>query len=247
MSFKAKTDYCGLAATYSAALQTRDDKENLSSQSYRPVSNEGEIFANEIFGDDSAPSNTYGLKAKLEATGASGKPAKLCIGAAAVTTVGDKKYGLESVQINTGAGTPVAISAVAQELEEGASAANAIKFEVPAFTVETRHKAQDIFGAISAIVNATMTSCNAQIACTISKDKIAGTKVSSDCNSGLITITGTLLQKSTANDAAAVSLTVAAGWTLDQAPNRTNPESAYPEYAFTITRALEIYTAPANS
>lgn len=241
MAFLQKTDFGGLATKFNSALQVRDDNANPSAENYRPVSNDGEIFANEVYGEDSAPSNSYALKATLE--NKANDP--LMIGAGAITTVDSKKFALESLNINTGAGNPVSIDASTQELESGADGTGT-KFVVPPFTVETKHKAQDIFGAISAITNATMTKLDHAIGCTITKDKIAGTKISSGANAGLITITGTLLQKSTANNAAAVSLTVASGWTLDQAPARTNPESAYPEYAFTITKALELYVAPAQ-
>ena len=238
MAFAQKTDYSSLTTKFDSALQVRDETENASAESYRPISNDGDIFANEVYGEDSAPSNNYALKGTLE--NKANDP--LLIGAGAVKTVGNKKFGLETLNINTSAGTPVAISASVQELESDADNTGT-RFVVPPFTVTTKHKAQDIFGAIDSITNATMTTLNHVIGCTITRDKIEGTKLSSDANSGLITITGTLLQKSTANNAAAPTLTVANGWTLTQKPTRTNPESAYPEFAFTITKALELYVA----
>ena len=235
MSFATKKDYCGLTTVFSTALDIRDDAENKTAQVYRPVSNEGEILAEEVYGEDSAPSNNYALKAAISASAGD-----LQIGTGVITTVDSKKYALESVTINTSAGSPVSISATSQELEEGATTTNAVAFAVPAFALSTRHIAQDIFSAITASANGTVTSLQCVINCTITKDSVAGTKVSSDANSGLLMITGTLLQKSTANNAAAPSITVASGFTLAAPLTRTNPESAYPEFSFTITKPLAI-------
>ena len=236
MSFLAKTDFCGLATAYPTALAVRDDKANLSEEAYRPVDNDGVIFAEEIYGEDSAPANSYALKGSWTTTAL----APLTVGAGAINTIDNKPYALASVTINTSAGSPVSVSATSDELEEGASTANAAVFVVPPFSLATTHKAQDIFGAIDTVTNATITQLNHVIGCTIRKDKLAGVKLSSGANTGLLTITGTLLQKSTLPNAAAVSITLNSGWTLAARPSRTNPESQYPEFAFTITRPLAL-------
>lgn len=234
MSFLAKKDYSGLSATYSSALAVRKDSPNISTQAYRPVDNDGEIFAEEIYGEDAAPSNDYGLKGQWATTA----QAPLTIGAGVITTVDSKKYGRENITINTGAGSPVTVSATAQQLEDGASTDGTV-FKVPAFTLTTAHKAQDIFGAIDEVTNGSVTQLNYAISCTISKDKIAGVKYSSGANTGLLTITGKLLQKSTAGSAAEPGITLNTGFTLvNLTPD--NPESTYPEYSFTITRPLEL-------
>lgn len=238
MAFLEKTDFCGLAAKFQNAIQVRDDNENASSQTYAPATNDGDIFVEEVYGDDSAPSNNYAIKATVNNT--ANDPLK--IGAGAVKTVNQKKFALETLTVNTSAGTPVAISATCQELEADAADTGTC-FIIPPFKIETKHKAQDIFGAINSVTNATMTQLNHTIGCTITKDKIAGLNISSDANSGLITITGRLLQKSTAQNAAAPTITVTDGWTIRQKLTRTNPESSYPEYAFTLTRALALYVA----
>lgn len=239
MAFATKKDYCGLVAKFnsgtSVVLEIRDANENKSVQTYRAVDNSGAVIAEETFGSDSAPANSYALKATLDAD-----DGDLQVGSAVITTVDGVKYALQSVTINTSAASPVQISAVAQQVESGASAANAVAFDVPAFTVTTRHVAQDIFSAISTQTNLSVTSLQAVISCNVTKDTITGEIISSDANTGTITITGTALQRSTANNAAAPAIAFADGWSVTSPLSCTNPETTYPTYSFTISKPLAL-------
>jgi len=229
MAFKEKTDYCGLS-TVSANFVVRDDNVNGSNEVYRPQGQDGSFVAVEVFGDDSAPSNSYGVKANTTLTAGAIKLNK-------ITTVGNKPYALESVNIGTSAGSPVTLSATCQEVEAGATDAASDHYEVPALTINKSQSAQILFSAFTISgTGCELTDCAAAIACQVGKDKVAGTKIASDINSGLITVTGTILQ----TGATAPTLAAATGWTLTKPAtlSPSNGETTYPTYTFEVTKAL---------
>ena len=89
MAFAVKTDYCGLIAATTPSTQDavsplviRDATENVSVEKYQPQGADGSFVGTEIYGQDSAPSNSYGLRADLKLEDGAIKLNK-------VTTVGD--------------------------------------------------------------------------------------------------------------------------------------------------------------
>jgi len=254
MAFAVKFDFCGLVEATKqnnvAALLIRDHAINGSNEEYAPNGQNDDIIGIDIYGGDSAPTNSYGLKMKIACVAGAIKLNSIVertdgTGQSAVT----KKYGLENVKIVCKGGSPVAISATAQELEDTATAANQGYYWIPAFAVDTKYEAQDIFGAFTmGGEGCHLTETTADIACKIKKDDVAGVKVSSDCGSGLITVSGTIL--STAGNeptitpkAEAVSLgnEMTSNWVLTKSPKPTesNPEKAAKQFTFELKLPLK--------
>lgn len=238
MAFQTKTDYSGLTSLIGSSLVIRDDNPNDSVETYFPQGQDGSFVAGEVYGQDSAPTNTFGLKANLVHTEGTIKLGK-------VTSIGDgssaKKYKLESIEITTGSATPVGFSVTSQEVESGAT--DDCVYDVPAFAVTTKQHAQDIFSALT--LNGSgceFTQLTARIACSVNKDKVAGMKISSDINSGVIEITGTILQTGTTDP----TLAVAEGWVISQPPTAPTPETAYKTWSFTVRKNLKKSTVSAS-
>jgi len=239
MAFANKTDFCGLVAATtpsggSAVLVIRSANENATAEKYQPQGQDGSFLATEVFGADSAPSNAYGLKANLSAAAGAIKLNKVT-----VIGTGDnaKNYALESLTIKTSAGAAPTVDATCQEIEAGATDAAQCHYSVPAFAVTTKHHAQDIFSAlVLSGSGCSFTELSATIGGSINKDKVEGVKISSDINSGVITITGTVLQ--TGDTAPTLGVTSNAGWVITGPLNCTNPEAAYKSYSFEVQKVL---------
>lgn len=242
MAFQTKTDFCGLTDITELAqlLLVRDDNENKTSETYQPQGQDGSIIATEVFGEDSAPTNSYGLKGDINLAAGKIKLNK-------ITEVDGKKFALETITISTSGGSPVAISATCQEIEAGANDNGQCHYSVPALVLSKKHHAQILFGAFTLTgAGCSLTECAATIGGSISKDKVEGVKVSSDINSGLITVTGTVLQ--TGSTAPTITANTADGWVLTAPPTCANAESVYKTYTFTVTKALakDAVTPPSN-
>lgn len=228
MAFKAKVDYCGLTANDALkdALLIKDDNPNESRQKYQPQGQDGSYVLTEVYGEDSSPSNNYGLKKDLS----------LAAGAVklnAVTKVGGKCYALEKISIGTGASKAVTISASCKQIEADATDSAQCHYPVPALTLTRKQHAQILFGAFT-VTGGELTECSAAIGGSVSTDKVAGVTISSDINSGVITVSGKILQ--TGDEKPTVN--VADGWVLTVAPSGANPETAYPEYSFEVEKIL---------
>lgn len=254
MAFAVKIDYCGLVEATkqdgTAVLLVRDHNYNGTEQKYQPNGQNGDFVLTHIYGSDSAPSNTYALKADVSLKAGAIKLNKIVditedSGDAQVT----RKYALENVKITTKGGSPVSIEATCQEIEGTATDARQGVYWIPAFKLSTRYEAQDIFGAFT--MNGSgchLLDCTAEMACTIAKDDVAGDKISSDADSGIITVSGTILSTSgnvptitPSIDAIDIGNGMSSTWVLTKTPKPTeqNPEKACKQYTFELQLPLQ--------
>lgn len=236
MAIPAKTDYCGLATTFANSLVTVADEENPSPSKYQPQGQDGSFIATEVYGEDAAPTNTYKLKADIDADAGD-----LVLNS--VTTIDGKKYALEQVTISTSGGAAPAITATCRRVEAGATDAANCLYEIPAFVLKRIQHAQDIFSALTLTGSGSVfTQLDATIGCTVNPESANGILIASDANSGAITITGTILQSGTT----APTLSAGTGWTITQTPACSNPENQYKSYSFEVQKILA-KTAPTAS
>ena len=240
MPFLVKKDFCGLSKK-SDKILVRDHQLNGSVEKYQPQGQDGSFDqGTEVFGEDTAPSNSYALKAPgVEFNDGDIKPGE-------VTEIDDKSYALESFEIETAAGSAVKFTAKSKEIESGTDATVQCKYLVPAFSLSTKQRAQILFGAFTLSgKGCTLTACKASIGGSVNVDKIAGVKISSDINSGILTVTGTILRSANVKDNEAPIVTPADGWVLTQPPEPTenNPETEYPTYEFELQKPLVKETA----
>ena len=237
MAIPATTDYCGLATTFANSLVPVSDEENPSPSKYQPQGQDGSFIATEVYGEDAAPTNTYKLKADIEADAGD-----LVLNS--VTTIDSNKYyALEQVTISTSGGAAPAISATCRRVEAGATDAANCLYEIPAFVLKTLQHAQDIFSALTLTGSGCVfTQLDATIGCTVNPESANGILIASDANSGVITITGTILQGGTT----APTLSAATGWTITQAPACAKSENQYKSYSFEVQKILA-KTAPTSA
>jgi hypothetical protein len=235
MAFAKKTDYCGLSKL-STSIVVRDDALNGSVEKYQPMGQDGSFDqGTEVFGEDTAPSNSYALKAP----GVEFKDGDIKLNE--VTEVDEKSYALESFEIETAAGSAVKMTAKSKEIESDTDATVQCKYPIPAFKISTKQRAQILFAAFTLSgKGCTLTACKASIGGSINVDKVAGVKISSDINSGIITVTGTILRSANVAESESPVITPAEGWILTNppAPTENNPETEYPTYEFELQLPL---------
>lgn len=230
MAFATKDDFCGLTTAFHTQLKIRESNDGLSMEKYQPVGEDGAFITTDVFGEKMAPSCTYGLKAKITATAGTVKLGK-------IATVGNKKFALQSITIGTAAASVVTVSANAVQVEDDADDSACTHFDVPAFTVDTKQVTQDIFSCCT-VSGGSKTSMSATIACTVSPDDVAGVIISSDANSAVITVTGTILVASSSADAPTV--TASEGWVVTKNPDRKNPEKSGRTFDFELQKILAV-------
>ena len=229
MAFPTKTDYAGLHAI-AAALEVKTDSLGATNEVYSPMGENGDIAGIEVYGEDATPSNEYSV------TGA----VTLAAGAIqlnAVNSVANKKYGIAEISGTTGAGAAPTVSAASQLLESTATDAANSHYPVPAIAITTKQTAQDVLGSFAMSgERCELTKCNWSVKCTINPDKLQGEIKSTDCNSGLATVTGTVLSC----NGITPTITPSTGWTLTKPPalSDATPEAAYKEFTFELQKTL---------
>lgn len=254
MAFAVKIDFGGLVEATKKnnqpVLKIRDHDLNGSVEKYQPTGQDGSFVGTDIFGEHANPKNTYALIADLEVECGGIKLNKfVSITEGEEQSAVTKKYALEEVVITTKGGEPVKITASAKEIEDGADANNQAYYWIPAFSVFTKQEAQDVFGAFTMVgQNCHLTECESKLSCVVKPDDVEGVYVSSDCNSGVITVSGKILstagvKPTVTPKAEAVSLgnQMTSNWVLTNAPKLTesNPEKAAKEYSFELQLALK--------
>jgi hypothetical protein len=235
MSFLVKKDFCGFSKK-SDKILVRDHQLNGSVEKYQPQGQDGSFDqGTEVFGEDTAPSNSYGIKAP----GVEFNDGDIKLGE--VTVIDEKSYALESFEIETAAGSAVKMTAKSKEIESDTDATVQCKYPIPAFKISTKQRAQILFAAFTLSgKGCSLTNCKVVGGGSINVDKIAGAKISSDINSGILTVTGTILRSANVEGNEAPSVTPADGWVLTQPPEPTenNPETEYPTYEFELQKPL---------
>lgn len=230
MAFHAKTDYCGLSAltALSGKVVVKDATDNDSVEKYQPQGQDGSFVLTEVYGEDSAPTNSYGVKANVDA-------AEGDVKLNALVTVGERKYALESFEIGTSAGSAPTLSATCQRVEDDATDAAQCHYAVPAFALTTKHHAQDVFSAFDIDGDGcVLTECSASVGGSINKERVAGVTIASDISQGVVTVTGSILQ----TGATAPTVVAKNGFVLTAPPSCTNAETAYKTYSFELQRIL---------
>lgn len=258
MAFAVKIDYCGLIEATkkngTAVLKIRDHNLNGSIEKYQPTGQNGDFVGTDVYGEHIDPKNTYALKADLEVAVGGIKLNKfVSITEGEDSDAVTKKYALEEVTITTKGGDPVKISASAKEIEDDATDDRQAYYWIPAFSVSTKQEAQDIFGAFKMTgAGCHLTDCEAKISCSVKPDDVEGVYISSDCNSGVITVTGKVLSTggvvpTVTPNSENVSLgnEMTSNWVMTNFPKLTesNPEKSAKEYSFELQLILKKYRA----
>ena len=224
MSWDTKTDYCGLAVE--GKLQIKSATMNRSGQYLEKLGKNAAIAATKAFGVNDSPNCEYTILSAHKLTGVKlGK----------IATVEGKKYALQSLKYETGAGTEPKVTATAREVEASANDSNCNKFAVPDIEISPEEVADIIAAAFTLSgESCELTKCSAEASCTVSPHTVNGAVVASDVRSGHIQVSVSIGQY---GEAAPV-LTPADGWDISSPLTCTDPDSDLPEWTATLSKPL---------
>lgn len=224
MALQQKTDYFGLA-TDSSGLVITSSTENKSATVIQAQDAKGDVVAEEIVGETSAPSCTYVVKADATITGQ-----KLGFASGG--------YVVSSISITTGAGTPPGITITGEAVPT--SSHTDCYYETPACKVEVCHHAQILFSAFSLTGDGCyLTSANYTISGSLTKATKDGEIVAYDIIDGKVEAVVEIVQTGTA----APTFAPGTDFRLTSPLTKTEADSAYPTWTATVTKNLVHHTA----
>ena len=224
MAFQDKTDYFGLA-TDSSGLVLTSSTENKSATVITAQDEKGDVVAEEIVGQTSAPSCTYVVKKDATLTGQK-------LGSAA------GGYVISNISITTGAGNPPGITVTGESVP--ASTHTDCYYDTPSCTVEVCHHAQILFSAFTLTgAGCHLTSANYTISGSLTKATKDGETIAYDISDGKIEVQVEIVQTGTA----APTLTPGDGFTITSPMTKTEGDAAYPTWSATLTKHLVHHAA----
>ena len=224
MALADKTDYFGLA-TDSSGLVITSSTENKSATVVQAQDSKGDVIAQEIVGQTSAPSCTYVVKKDATLTGQK-------LGNAA------GGYVISSIAIATGAGTPPGITVTGESVP--ASTHTDCYYDTPACKVDVCHHAQILFSAFTLTGNGChLTSANYTISGNLTKATKDGETVAYDIADGKIEVQVEIVQTGTV----APTLTPGGDFVITAPLTKTEGDAAYPTFSATLTKHLVHHAA----
>lgn len=235
MAFIAKPDYFVLATSISGSLSLKSSSLNKSASVAEATDEKGDVVAEEVFGEQSAPSVAYELKDDLDLD-------DITLGA--VTTVDGKAYVLSSVAFNTApAGVPE-LQCSGEQVETGATTANSTTIELPAITLKKWHDAQIIGSAFTLGGSGCyLNGCNYTARCDVTKATVDGNIVAHDVQNGRIEVQVTIVQ----TGSTAPTITPGSNWIITSPLTTDNPDEDYPTWNCTLTMYLSSAHPSGNS
>lgn len=227
MSFPTKPDYFGLATSLSTSLVLKDSTLNKSATVATAQDELGDVKADEVFGEQAAPSVTYEVKADVDLDD---------IKLGAITTIDGKAYALTSVSFSTGPAVVPSMQCSGELVETGATTANSTTIELPEVTLKRWHDAQ-ILGSAFTLggTGCYLNGCNYTAQCDLTKATVEGTTVAHDVQNGRIEVQVTIVQ----TGSTVPTVTAASGWTVTAPLTTENPDEDYPKWTCTLTKYLE--------
>lgn len=224
MALQEKTDYFALA-TDSSGLVITSSTENKGATVIQAQDAKGDVVAEEIVGETSAPSCTYVVKADATLTGQK-------LGSAS------GGYVVSSISITTGAGTPPGITVTGEAVP--ASSHTDCYYETPACKVEVCHHAQILFSAFSLTGDGCyLTSANYAISGSLTKATKDGEIVAFDIIDGKVEAVVEIVQ----TGAGAPTFAPGTDFVITSPLTKTEADSAYPTWTATVTKNLVHHTA----
>ena len=229
MAFNTVQDYHGLADGTTLACKASND--NASAQVVdAPMNDKGDVPAQEVLATLLSPSNDYELLAAW-ARGAENTPNPVKLGG--LTTVGSKAFILTQLQINTGGGTPPAISASGVQVKGGASEGDV--YEIPAFSVAFVHRALVLWGAFTlGGTGCHLTTANYTASVQPSRGTVNGNVVSHDVENGRIVVNITISQVGDTEP----TLAAGTGWKITSPLTKSKGDAQYPTWTASLTMLL---------
>ena len=232
MSWDSKTDFCGLAEA--GKLQIKSSTMNRAGQYLEKLGQNAAIAATKAFGTADTPSCEYTIVSAFKLTGK-----KL----GTVVTVGDKKYALQSIHYENGAGVEPKLTAASREIESAAVDNKCNHFTIPDLQISPEEVAAILMDAFTLTgTNCELTKCTVDISCTVSPHTVNGVPVASDVHSGHIQVQATVGQYGDV----VPTLAAKSGWDVSSPPTCNDPDSDLPEWTATFSKPLAKTVAAAT-
>lgn len=227
MSFKAKTDFFGLA---SGGVVITESNENKTASTAEGHNEKGDVVAFEVFGETMSPQCTYVLSADTNLSSMQcGTP---------IAGTGDysgKKFTLGGLTINTTAGSPPSIQASGEEIPSGTSHSDCT-YTFPSATLKMCHHAQILWSAFTlGGTGCYLQQANYNAGGTISRATKNGETVAYDVVDGKLEVQLTIQQTGDTKP----TVTPGTDWTITAPLNCSNPDADYPSWTCTLSRYLE--------
>lgn len=239
-TFNAGIDYFGLGTSSSDALKVTSSNENRSKQSASGANLYGDAAVVDSWGETAAPSAEYVVVAALtQATFPDLGTVKTVDGIGNPVVLG-------GVSIRTSTGAAPTVSASGQMVQTGA--AQLRKYELPAFSLTPRHRAQDFMGLCdikkgSATADASedygLESVEADFPIEFTLAQPKGEVVNYDLHGGMATCSFTMnWYASTAPTVSLTSAATALGASISSPVAKSCPEGGYTQYTWTVSFPL---------
>lgn len=261
-TFNAGVDYFALESGTSNALKVTTSNENRSIQSQSGPNTFGDAAAVDSWGETAAPSAEYELVDALEHTLAepvitlgaliSAANSQISIGGTAVPVV------LGSCSISTQNGSAPKLSMSGQTVHSAAAALRT--YVLPAFTLSTRHRAQDFLGLCTIkkgtgtltvadpAVDYGLEACNANFPIQFTLGQPKGMLRSYDLHGGMATVgytmnwyastAPTIVVDGSVSLKGASNTTITASTTVTTPVGKDCPEGGYTQYTWQVSFPL---------
>lgn len=234
MSFKAKTDFFGIAG---GGLVITESNENKTASTVEGHNEKGDVVAYEVFGETMSPECTYVLSANASLSSMKcGEP---------ISGTGDyngKKFTLGSLTINTSAGSPPSVQASGNEIPANTTQSDCT-YTLPAATLKMCHHAQILWDAFTLSGSGCyLQQANYTAGGTISRATKNGDTIAFDVVDGQLQVNITILQTGNTQP----SVTPGTDWTITAPMTCSNPDADYPTWTCTLSRYL-VHDTTSNS
>lgn len=224
MAFKTKVSHYGLDNINGIVLISTT--ENKSSSTVEAVGEDGYVVAHQTFGEKTAPSENYAVNGNVALN-------EIVIGSK--TTVDNKAYVINNINITTTAGGTPSMTVTGQEVELSGDV-EGCKTTLPTIEFSALHHAQtfDAFTIIGQGAHLTQSSLAVQGNITTAEKD--GVILAHDIAGVKMTVNGTIQVSNQSYDMPVVSCSN--DWHITTPLTEDNPDSNYPTYTFTATRYL---------
>ena len=224
MSFLSKTDYYGLSGSGSN-FEIISSDENASAQTAEAQDEKGDIVATLMYGELKSPTCNYVLKGDATLSGKQ-------LGTPSATN-----YVMTSIQVDTGAGTPPAITVSGEEVPEDSHCSTDCYYAAPSTTIECCHHAQWLFGLSGTLTQGYyLTQASYTIECDLTKATKDGETVCYDITNGRVTATLTI--QGTGSTTALEITNVPNTWIETSPLSQSNPDAGFDTYTVTYSYNL---------
>ena len=237
-TFNASIDYFGLESASLNALKVTSSNENRSKQSTSGANTYGDAAKVDSWGETAAPSAEYQIVGTLTQAGLPDLGSVIAAGNGMANPV-----VLGGFSISTQKGSVPTATANGQMVQSGATQLRA--YELPAFSVSPRHRAQDFLGLCTIKIGTSdaddtedygLESVSAEFPIVFTLAQPKGELKNYDLHGDMATCSFTMnWYASTAPTVALSTAATTLGATMSEPVAKSDPEGGYTQYTWTVS------------